>query len=53
VSSEPALLLRALASLSGRTGFTSLRAFSRKVRGDDPAKLPALEPPWIASFRDA
>jgi glycosyltransferase involved in cell wall biosynthesis len=53
VSSEPELLLRALASLSGRTGFTSLRALARKVRGDDAAKLPVHEPPWIASFRDA
>ena len=50
---EPALLLRALASLFGSTGFTSLRAPVRKLLGDDPAKLPADEPPWIASFRDA
>ena len=53
VNREPGLLLRAFASLFGRTGFTSLRALARKLRGDDPAKLPADEPRWIASFRDA
>lgn len=53
VSREPQLLVRAVASLSGRTGFTSLRSLARKVRGNDPAKLPAPEPPWIAAFRDA
>jgi glycosyltransferase involved in cell wall biosynthesis len=52
VSREPASLLRALASLFGRTSFMSLGTVVRKVRGDDPARLPANEPPWIASFRD-
>jgi glycosyltransferase involved in cell wall biosynthesis len=52
VSRDPKLLLRAAASLPGASTFAAMRAVARRLRGDDPAKLPpGDEPAWIESFR--
>jgi glycosyltransferase involved in cell wall biosynthesis len=53
ITHDPGLFLRALASLTGRTGFRSMRALGRTMRGYEPPRPPAAEPPWIASFRTA
>jgi glycosyltransferase involved in cell wall biosynthesis len=51
VTRDPQSFLRALASLTGPTGFVSMRGVARKLGGDEPARLPVTEPSWIASFR--
>jgi hypothetical protein len=48
---DPRLALRAAVALLGWRGLLAARAVGRRVWGDDPAKMTALEPTWIARYR--
>jgi GT2 family glycosyltransferase len=47
----PGLMARAVVALLGWRGLEVARAFARRIRGDEPAKLAADEPEWIGRYR--